>query len=267
MNAAAVARAAGRAGAGAAAGPVMVPAAGRGGGAPGSLRAAFPRPPGRGIAGGPRPVSPALPFSPDRASPALGRQRGAGPPRQRRRVPGSAGPGAEAGQAPPGAAPRLLPDGEGEALTPQTPPSAGCRSPPAGRSSPLASPLRCPRISIIKSLNLAVGGKRVPLRVGGPRLRAARCLAPPSQGAGGMRWKGLSHRAGPRARLCQRGSVPLRAEQTRISCDIAAMSQQKHRSHSGAASRCSRRVRCVSVPRRGVPLFSPVAFTGDRGGF
>lgn len=115
------------------------------------------------------------------------------------------------------------------------------------------------RISIIKSLNLAVGGKRVPLRAGGPGVRAAHCLVPPSLGAGGMRWKGRSRRAEPRTRPCQRGSDPLRAEQTRIGCDIAAMSQQRHRSHSRAASRRSHRTRCGSMA---APWGSPVLTSG-----
>lgn len=259
MNAAAVARAAERAGAGAAAGPVMAPAAGRGGGAPGSLRAALPRPPGRGSAGGPRLVSPALPFAPDRASPALGRQYGAGRPQQRRRVPGSTGLGAEAGRAPHGAEPRLLPAREGEAPPPPLPSGCGVSESARRAQFPFGVSAAVLRISIIKSLNLAVGGKRVPLRAGGPGVRAAHCLVPPSLGAGGMRWKGRSRRAEPRTRPCQRGSDPLRAEQTRIGCDIAAMSQQRHRSHSRAASRRSHRTRCGSMA---APWGSPVLTSG-----
>lgn len=125
-----------------------------------------------------------------------------------------------------------------------------CRVPESARGAqlPPASWLWCTRISVIKSLNLAVGGKRVPLRAGGPGLRAPRCLAPPSQGTGRCGGRAApTHRAVPRVRPCHRGSVPLRAEQTRISCDIAAMSQQRHRSYGGAASRRSHRSRCVSV--------------------
>lgn len=262
MKAAAAARAAGRAGAGEAAGPVMAPAAGRGGGALGSLRAALPRPSGRGSAGGGLPpVSPALPFAPGRASLAPDRQRRAGRPRQRRRIPGRAGP--EAGRAPHGAARRLLPAGEGEA----GPPRCGVPEPARGAHFPPASRLRCSRISIIKSLNLAVGGERVPLRAGGPGSRAARCLAPLSQCAGECGGRAVP--AAPGRRLVPVTAVPSRC--ARSSRGSVVTLQPCH--NRGIAVTAEPRLAAVIAPsacrwlRRGVPLCSPVVFAGDGGGF
>lgn len=211
--------------------------------------------------GGPaaRPTGPAV-----RPRPGLAGSGPAAPgraPRQRRRIPGRAGP--EAGRAPHGAARRLLPAGEGEA----GPPRCGVPEPARGAHFPPASRLRCSRISIIKSLNLAVGGERVPLRAGGPGSRAARCLAPLSQCAGECGGRAVP--TAPGRRLVPVTAVPSRC--ARSSRGSVVTLQPCH--NRGIAVTAEPRLAAVIAPsacrwlRRGVPLCSPVVFAGDGGGF